>query len=128
MFKTVLTICQIKTDMDNSEMEVTFTYSGRIVKWQTLERAKDYETAVIFIELDGVSHAGYLMRKGDTIVAKGEIAKAVREAGIPGVEMAAAPPLNTNAVIMLRTTRAVRDVIDDVLEIVFGVLKNKGFF
>ncbi|WP_457591871.1 hypothetical protein [Geoglobus sp.] len=114
--------------MDSSETEVTFTYSGKAVKWQTLERARDYETAVLFVELEGVSHAGYLMKKGSTVVAKGEVAKAVRDAGIRGVEMAAAPPPDTNAVIMLRATPDVGSVMDAVLEVVFRVLKEKGLF
>lgn len=114
--------------MVKGESNVTLTYSGRIVKWQTLERAKDYETVVIFIEMEGVEHSGYLMRMGDVVVAKGEIAKAVRDAQIPGVEMAVAPPINTNAVIMLRINKPLDEIIHSVLETVFRVLDEKGFF
>ncbi|NOY12050.1 MAG: hypothetical protein GXO67_08250 [Archaeoglobi archaeon] len=113
--------------MDGRDDNVTFTYSGRIVKWQTLERAKDYETVVVFVEMEGVEHAGYLMRKGNVVIAKGEVAKAVRDAGIEGVEMAVAPPLDTNALIMLRVNRPVKDVIEDVVDIAFGFLRERGF-
>ncbi len=114
--------------MDGREDNVTLTYRGRIVKWQTLEKAKDYETVVLFVEMDGVEHFGYLMKRGDVVVAKGEVAKAVRDAQIPGVEMAVAPPLDTNAVLMLRINRPLSDVIDRVLETAFGVLEERGFF
>ncbi|WP_456369471.1 hypothetical protein [Geoglobus sp.] len=114
--------------MDGREDNANLTYRGRIVKLQTLEKAKDYETVVLFVEMDGVEHSGYLMKRGDVVVAKGEVAKAVRDARIPGVEMAVAPPLNTNAVLMLRINKPLSDVIHRVLETAFRVLEEKGFF
>ena len=63
---------------------------------------------------------------GDKIVAKGEIAKAVRDAKINGVEMAVAPPADTNALIMLRISGEEREILEKVLEIVESFLRERG--
>ncbi len=103
-----------------------FEYKGRKVKVQTLEKGKDYSTMVVHFELPNSEHHGFLLKVGDKIVAKGEIAKAVRDAKIDGVEMAVAPPADTNALIMLRVSGKEREILEKVLEIVESFLKERG--
>ncbi|WP_290901511.1 hypothetical protein [Ferroglobus sp.] len=103
-----------------------FEYKGRKVKVQTLEKGKDYSTMVVHFELPNSEHHGFLLKVGDKIVAKGEIAKAVRDAKINGVEMAVAPPADTNALIMLRISGEEREILEKVLEIVESFLKERG--
>ncbi len=103
-----------------------FEYKGRKVKVQTLEKGKDYSTMVVHFELPNSEHHGFLLKVGDKIVAKGEIAKAVRDAKIDGVEMAVAPPADTNALIMLRISGEEREILEKVLEIVESFLKERG--
>ena len=103
-----------------------FEYKGRKVKVQTLEKGKNYSTIVVHFELPNSEHHGFLLKVGDKIVAKGEIAKAVRDAKINGVEMAVAPPADTNALIMLRINREEREILEKVLEIVESFLRERG--
>uniref|UniRef100_A0A7C3UBL7 Uncharacterized protein n=1 Tax=Geoglobus ahangari TaxID=113653 RepID=A0A7C3UBL7_9EURY len=102
-------------------------YRGKNVKYQTFEKAKGYETIVLFVEIEDVQHSGFLIKKGDKILPKGEIAKAVRDAKIEGVEMAVAPPADTNALMMLRITQDPEKILDKVLEVVFDFLEKRGF-
>ena len=104
-----------------------FEYKGRKISCQTFEKTKSYETLVLFVELENAQHSGYIIKKDDKVVAKGEIAKAVRDANIDGVEMAVAPPSDSNAIIMLRVTKDQREVLDRVLDIIFKVLEERGF-
>ncbi len=106
---------------------VAMEYRGRKINYQILEKAKGYETVVLFVELENAQHSGYLVKKDDRIIAKGEIAKFVRDAKIDGVEMAVAPPADSNALIMLRTTKDVEEVIKKVLEVVLNFLEERGF-
>ena len=103
-----------------------FEYKGRKVKVQTLEKGKNYSTIVVHFELPNSEHHGFLLKVGDKIVAKGEIAKAVRDAKIDGVEMAVAPPADTNALIMLRVSGEEREILEKVLEIVESFLRERG--
>ncbi len=113
--------------MERKDPELTFTYQNRSVKCQILERARDYQTIVIFVEIEGAEHSGFTVRKGERMLAKGEIAKAIRDAGIDGVEMAAAPPADSNALIMARITRPFEDVRDELMEVIFRELRARGF-
>ena len=102
-------------------------YRGRRVNYQTFEKTKRYETIVLFVEIENAQHSGFLIKKGEKILPKGEIAKAVRDAKIEGVEMAVAPPADTNALIMLRTTKEPGEILEKVLEVVFDFLEERGF-
>ncbi len=106
---------------------LTFSYQGKIVKYQLLEKSNAYQTLVIFVEMDGVEHIGFSMKRGDKYITKGQIAKAVRDEKIDGVEMAVAPPSDSNAVIMVRITKPFDELKDKILDIVFRELKNNGF-
>ncbi len=113
--------------MSNDVLNSTFVFGGKTVKFQTLEKAKNYETVVIFVELENVEHSGFTIKKGDKTLAKGEIAKKVRDAKIDGVEMAVAPPSDTNAIIMARITKPVDAIMEEILDIVFESLRENGF-
>ncbi len=113
--------------MEKRDSELTFTYLGKSVKCQILEKARDYQTIVIFVEIEGVKHSGFLIKKGEKIVAKGEIAKAVRDVKIDGVEMAVAPPADSNALLMARITKPFEDVKEELMDVVFRELQARGF-
>jgi len=108
-------------------MEGSFEIEGRKVSYQILERGKDYTTFILFMEMPDTVHTGYLMKKGDAVVAKGEIAKAVRDAKIEGVEMAVAPPLDSNAIMMLRVSKPIENLIQQIVKIILEELAKKDF-
>ena len=112
--------------MEKKHSGFVFTYQDKTVKCQLLEESIAYQTVVIFVEMDGVEHRGFSMRKGDSFIAKGQIAKAVRDEEIEGVEMAVAPPSDSNAVLMVRVTKSFDDIKDRILEIIFRELRNRG--
>ncbi len=104
-----------------------FEYYGRKVNCQIVEEGKGYKTVLVHFELPGTQHFGFLVRKGDVIIPKGEIAKAIRDRNIDGVEMAVAPPSESNALFMMRITDDIGKVLDRVIPIVYEYLKDKGF-
>ncbi len=112
--------------MEERGSELNFEYDGKMIKCQFLEVAKGYETVVIFVEIPGGEHAGFSVKKGDRIVAKGEIAKAIREAGIQGIEMAVPPPADSNALIMVRVTVPFESVRKRLMEVLFKEIKSRG--
>jgi len=101
-------------------------YKGRKVKVQTVEKGKGYSTILVHFEMPEAKHHGFLLKVGDKIVAKGEVAKVVRDARIEGVEMAVAPPADTNALIMLRINKDEREVLEKVLPIIEDFLRERG--
>ncbi len=108
-------------------MEGSFEIEGRKISYQILERGKNYTTFILFVEMPDTVHTGYLMKRGDVVIAKGEIAKAVRDAGIEGVEMAVAPPLDSNAIMMLRVSKPIEDLIHQIAQIILDELAKKDF-
>ncbi len=83
-------------------MEFIFEMEGRKVTARSLEIGKDYGVFTIFMEMPEVQHTGYVMKKGEKTLAKGEIARRVRESDIEGLEMASAAPHDTNAIVLVR--------------------------
>ncbi len=110
--------------MSGAEGEID--YKGKRVKYQIVEKGKNYTTFILHFELPDSQHEGFVMKVGDKIIAKGELAKAVRDAKIDGVEMAVAPPSGTNALIMMRVNRDVEEVLKEVLPVVEEFLKERG--
>ncbi len=112
--------------MKKSHSELNFEHAGRAVKCQFLEIARDYETVVIFVEIPEAEHAGFSVKKGDKIVAKGEIARAIREARIEGIEMAVPPPADSNALLMVRVTIPFESIKEKLMRALFREMKSKG--
>ena len=102
-------------------------FRGKKVKCQTIEEGKNYKTILIHFEIPDVQHYGFLMKRGDKIVAKGELAKRIRDQNIEGIEMVVSPPADTNAVVMMRINRDEKEILDKVLPIIYDFLKEKEF-
>ncbi len=108
-------------------MAEDFEFRGKRVKCQIVEEGKNYKTILIHFEIPDVLHHGFLMKRGEKIVAKGELAKKIRDQNIDGVEMVVAPPADTNAILMMRINRDEKEILDKILPIVYDFLKEKGF-
>ena len=96
------------------------------VSIKTAEEGKGYAIYSLFIEMPETQHHGFLMKRGEKIIAKGEIAKYLRDSKIDGLEMAAAPPADTNAVVTFRINTEY-DVLEKIARLVVEFLKSKGF-
>jgi len=103
-----------------------FEIDGFKIAIRSLEDGKDYALYTLFIEMPETQHHGFLMKKGDKILAKGEIARYIRDQRIEGLEMAAAPPADTNAVIVFRIDKKY-DIVERVAKDVVKFLKSRGF-
>ncbi len=108
-------------------MSEELEFRGKKIKVQTVESGKNYKTILIHFELSNVQHQGFLMKMGDKVITKGELAKKIRDSNVSGVEFAAPPPADTNAILMMRINRDEKEVLDRVLPIVYEFLKEKGF-
>lgn len=103
-----------------------FEIEGVKVAIRTTEEGKDYAVYLLFIEMPETQHHGFLMKRGEKIIAKGEIAKHIRDSKIEGLEMAVAPPADTNAVAMFRINTKY-DILEKIARLVVEFLKSKEF-
>ncbi|RLI76455.1 hypothetical protein DRP05_12890 [Archaeoglobales archaeon] len=103
-----------------------FEVDGVRVAIGKAEEGKDYAVYLLFIEMPETQHHSFLMKRGERILAKGEIAKYLRDSNIEGLEMAAAPPADTNAVVMFRINTEY-DVLEKIARLVVEFLKSKEF-
>uniref|UniRef100_A0A7J2THD4 Uncharacterized protein n=1 Tax=Archaeoglobus fulgidus TaxID=2234 RepID=A0A7J2THD4_ARCFL len=71
-------------------------------KANEVEIGKGYGIFLLFIEMPGAKHNGLLIERGDLKIPKGVIAKYVRDMNIENLEMAAPPPPDSNAVLIVR--------------------------
>ena len=107
-------------------MEFTFDIEGRKAAARSLEIGKDYGVFTIFLEMPDVQHTGYVMKKGEKTVAKGAIARKIRDANIEGLEMASAAPLDTNAIVLVRLSGTeFEDRLKRISEMVYEALKEE---
>jgi hypothetical protein len=108
-------------------MEFIFEIGGRKVTARSLEIGKDYGVFTIFFELPDVQHTGYVMKKGERTIAKGEIAWRIRRGGIEGLEMASAAPHDTNAIVLVRLSGTeFEDRLRRISEIIHDALREEG--
>jgi len=108
-------------------MEFIFEIGGRKVTVRSLEIGKDYGVFTVFFEMPDVQHTGYVMKKGEKTIAKGEIARRIREAGIEGLEMASAAPHDTNAIVLVRLSGTeFEERLKRISEIIHEALKEEG--
>ncbi|RLI73544.1 hypothetical protein DRO97_07255 [Archaeoglobales archaeon] len=103
-----------------------FDVEGIKVAIKPAEEGKGYAVYLLFIEMPETQHHSFLMKRGDKIIAKGEIAKYLRDSKIEGLEMAVAPPADTNAVVMFRINTDY-DILDEIAKLTVEFLKSKEF-
>ncbi|MCC6027045.1 MAG: hypothetical protein HA490_03665 [Archaeoglobales archaeon] len=71
-------------------------------KASEVEIGKGYGIFLLFIEMPNVKHHGFFIEKDGLKIAKGVIAKYVRDMNIETLEVVAPPPPDSNAVLMVR--------------------------
>lgn len=109
-------------------MKVVIEVNGKKLLGKLIEEGKNYAVLAVYFELPNVSHIDFSIVKEGKILAKGELAKVVRDSNIRGLEMAVAPPRGTNALIMIRVVRdKYEDVLKEVGLIMFRFLREKNF-
>jgi len=97
-------------------------------KVKEVERGKGYVIFLIFLEMRGAIHEGFKIRRGEVVITKGEVAKHIRDSKIKGVEMAAPPPADSNALVMVRITEEDSEkALGEVLKCVCDYLISQGF-
>jgi len=97
-------------------------------KVKEVERGKGYIIFLVFLEMKGAIHEGFRMRKGEVIITKGEVAKHIRDSKIKGVEMAAPPPADSNALVMVRVAEeGSENALKEVLKRTCDYLISRGF-
>ncbi|MFZ0699561.1 MAG: hypothetical protein WAN74_05175 [Thermoplasmata archaeon] len=110
--------------------EGSTTHDELHYKTVTLEAGSGYLTLLIFLEMPGTHHRGLSIERDGATLAKGVIANHVRGLGLPNVEMAIAPPSNSNAILMVRLTgptQTHRETLDRIVEEVRSFLKSQHF-
>jgi|GEM_PF-2419583 hypothetical protein len=108
-------------------MEFIFEIGDRKVTARSLEIGKDYGVFTIFLEMPEVQHTGYVMKKGEKTLAKGEVARKIREIGIEGLEMASAAPHDTNAIVLIRLSGTkFEERLKKISEIIYEALREEG--
>ncbi len=116
----------ITNDIKNF-MEFIFEIEGRKVTARSLEIGKDYGVFTIFLEMPDVQHTGYVMKKGEKTIAKGEIAWRIRKGDVEGLEMASAAPHDTNAIVLVRLSGTeFEERLRRISEIIHGALREEG--
>lgn len=103
-----------------------YEYLGKKIRVKDLEIGKGYKTLVLYFELPNVQHFSYSIKKDNIVVAKGEIARALREKNIHGLEVVSPPPANTNALLQIRITEEEKEVLEKLIPHIYNELKNKN--
>jgi hypothetical protein len=98
-------------------MEIEGTVEEYNLKFKSneVEIGKGYGIFLLFIEMPGIKHYGYIIEKENLRIAKGVIAKYVRDMNIENLEMAAPPPPNSNAILMIRIKGEKREEFENIL-------------
>ena len=69
---------------------------------EPVERGNGYAVYLIFLQMPGARHHGFLVSRGPVTLAKGVIASHLRSLALEGVETVVAPPAGSNALVMTR--------------------------
>ncbi len=96
---------------------------------ELVERGSHYAIFLIFLEMPGAHHRGFVVERGTIVVPKGLIAGHVRSLSLENVEMVVAPPADSNAILMVRVRGDEAEAtIDRVAREALGYLRSQGFF
>lgn len=109
-------------------MEFEFEVRGKKILARSVEIGRGYGVFTIFVEMPGIQHSGYLMKKGDKTLPKGVISRRVWNAGIEGLEAASSAPLDTNAIVLVRLSGTeFEDRLRRISEIIYETLREEDF-
>lgn len=69
---------------------------------EPVERGNGYAVYLLFLQMPGAVHQGFVVSRGSVTVAKGVVAGHLRSLALEGVETVTAPPAGSNALVMAR--------------------------
>lgn len=96
---------------------------------QPVERGSGYAVYLLFLEMPGARHHGFVVTRGTVSVAKGVLAKHLRDLSLPGVESIAPPPADSNALLLTRLgDAAAPSTLDELAREAHRYLVAEGFF
>ena len=96
---------------------------------EPVERGNGYAVYVIFLQMPGARHQGFVVSRGSVTVAKGVVASHLRSLALEGVETVVAPPAGSNAVVMTRLSEpAPPTTLETLARAAHQYLDSEGFF
>lgn len=96
---------------------------------QPVERGNGYAVYLVFLEMPGAQHHGFVVTRGAVSVPKGVLAAHLRGLLLQGVESVIAPPADSNALLMARLSDTTPPAtLDTLAREARRYLEAEGFF
>ena len=98
-------------------------------RMEPVERGNGYAVYLLFLQMPGARHQGFVVSRGSVTVAKGVVASHLRSLGLEGVETVVAPPAGSNALVMTRVVEpAPSTTLETLARAARQYLESEGFF
>ena len=96
---------------------------------EPVERGNGYAVYLLFLQMPGARHQGFVVSRRSVTVAKGVLASHLRSLAFKGVETVVAPPAGSNALVMTRLVEPTPPAtLETLARAARQYLESEGFF